>query len=151
MWRRAKLRRARPRRPRAHPPMPARRSRQLLRPESRIKSRTASRVTAATARVTGALLRTAAGCLPTIGHLAERLFLRHHSAVELVNRLQSLDLVSREPSAEDARQVLVQLTPKGKRILHQLSIVHRTELEETGPKLAGALRAIGRKPRLTHS
>ena len=92
-----------------------------------------------------------AGCLPTIGHLAERLFLRHHSAVELVNRLQSLDLVSREPSAEDARQVLVQLTPKGKRILHQLSIVHRTELEETGPKLAGALRAIGRKPRLTHS
>jgi DNA-binding MarR family transcriptional regulator len=86
-----------------------------------------------------------AGRLPTIGHLADRLLLRHHSAVGLVDRLQSLGLVTRESSPGDARQVLVQLTTKGKHILHRLSLVHRQELEETGPKLAAVLRAISRK------
>jgi DNA-binding MarR family transcriptional regulator len=85
------------------------------------------------------------GCPPTIGRLAERLLLKHHSAVGLVDRLQTLGLVGREPSANDARQVLVHLTAKGERILHKLSIAHRIELEETGPELATALRAISRK------
>jgi DNA-binding MarR family transcriptional regulator len=85
------------------------------------------------------------GFPPTIGRLAERLLLKHHSAVGLVDRLQTLGLVAREPSANDARQVLVQLTAKGERILHKLSIAHRMELEETGPELAAALRAISRK------
>jgi DNA-binding MarR family transcriptional regulator len=87
------------------------------------------------------------GCLPTIGHLAGRLLLRHHSAVGLVDRLQALGLIVREPGPDDARQVLVHLTAKGKRILHKLSLAHRIELEETGPKLAAALRAISRKTR----
>ena len=85
------------------------------------------------------------GCSPTIGHLAERLMLKHHSAVELVDRLQTMGLLTRRTSPDDARQVLVQLTTKGERILHSLSVVHRTEVEETGPKLAAALRAISRK------
>ena len=85
------------------------------------------------------------GSVPSIGHLAERLLLRHHSAVELVNRLETLGLVAREPGRDDARQVLVKLTSQGKRILHRLSLAHRTELEDTGPRLAGALRAIIRK------
>jgi len=85
------------------------------------------------------------GSVPTIGHLADRLLLRHHSAVGLVDRLQMLGLVTREASPEDGRQVLVQLTVKGERLLHNLSVAHRTELEETGPTLAAALRAIGRK------
>lgn len=85
------------------------------------------------------------GSPPTIGRLAERLLLKHHSAVGLVDRLQTLGLVDREPSANDARQVLVQLTARGERILHKLSIAHRMELEETGPELAAALRAISRK------
>jgi DNA-binding MarR family transcriptional regulator len=85
------------------------------------------------------------GRAPTIGHLAERLFLKHHSAVGLVDRLQLLGLVARRTSPDDARQVLVELTPKGEQILRSLSLVHRQELEEMGPKLAAALRAIGRK------
>ena len=83
--------------------------------------------------------------LPTIGHLAERLLLKHHSAVGLVDRLQALGLVTRVTHPDDARLVLVHLTPNGERILHRLSITHRSELDDAGPKLAGALRAISRK------
>ena len=83
--------------------------------------------------------------LPTIGHLADRLLLKHHSAVGLVDRLQSLGLVNRHSNPNDARQVLLKLTRKGERILHGLSLAHRQELEESAPKLAGALRAISRK------
>ena len=82
---------------------------------------------------------------PTIGRLAERLLLKHHSAVGLVDRLQTLGLVRRSPNPHDARQVLVHLTAQGQRMLHRLSVSHRAELEETGPKLAAALRAISRR------
>jgi DNA-binding MarR family transcriptional regulator len=88
---------------------------------------------------------TAPDCLPTIGHLADRLLLKHHSAVGLVDRLQTLGLLTREPSPDDARQVLLRLTAKGERILHRLSLTHHKELEETGPMLVAALRAISRK------
>jgi DNA-binding MarR family transcriptional regulator len=86
-----------------------------------------------------------ASFLPTIGHLADRLLLKHHSAVELIDRLQTLGLVTREANRDDARQVLVHITARGKRILHRLSLAHRIELEETGPKLTAILRAINRK------
>ena len=69
------------------------------------------------------------GCVPTIGHLADRLLLKHHSAVGLVDRLQTLGLLTREPSPDDARQVLLRLSAKGERILHRLlsdSPVQRT-------------------------
>src|SRR3954452_9835466 len=85
------------------------------------------------------------GQLTTIGHIADRLMLKHHSAVGLVDRLQSLGLVMRRSNPGDARQVLVHLTPKGERLLHNLSVAHRTELEETAPKLISVLRAVTRK------
>ena len=85
------------------------------------------------------------GCVPTIGHLAERLLLKHHSAVGLVDRLETLGLLTRQPSPGDARQVLLRLTAKGERILHRLSLTHHKELEETGPKLVAALRSISRQ------
>ena len=56
-----------------------------------------------------------------VGELAERLQLRHHSAVGLVDRLMAEKLVSREIAAEDRRRVLVQLTARGERILRQLA------------------------------
>jgi DNA-binding MarR family transcriptional regulator len=84
-------------------------------------------------------------CVPTIGHLADRLLLKHHSAVGLVDRLESLGLVTRQPSPDDARQVLLRLTAKGERILHRLSLTHHKELEEAGPKLVAALRSISRQ------
>src|SRR2546423_13286134 len=53
----------------------------------------------------------------TVGELAERLQLRHHSAVGLVDRLVADRLVERNPSAEDRRQVFVQLTRRGEKVL----------------------------------
>lgn len=85
------------------------------------------------------------GCSSTIGHLAERLMLKHHSAVGLVDRLQSLGLLTRRTNPDDARQVLIELTAKGERILYRLSLAHRRELDESGPALGAALRAIGRR------
>lgn len=81
-------------------------------------------------------------CLPTIGYLAERLFVKHHSAVGLVDRLQAMKLLTRRTSPEDGRQVFIQLTKKGIRVLHSLSVTHQTELREMSSKLTRALRAL---------
>jgi len=91
------------------------------------------------------LKATPRGQAPTIGYLAGRLLLKHHSAVGLVDRLESLGLVRRATAREDARQVLIRLTVYGNRVLRRLSLAHRIELEQTGPALAAALRGIGRK------
>ena len=50
---------------------------------------------------------------PSIGILAERLQIQHHSAVELVDRLVERGLVARSRGPSDRRQVLVHLTPRG--------------------------------------
>ncbi len=71
----------------------------------------------------------------TMGELAERLQLRHHSTVELINRLVTHDLVVRESGVEDRRQVYVSLTPKGYDVLARLSMIHRHELKRIGPQL----------------
>jgi len=64
----------------------------------------------------------------TVRELAERLQLRHHSVVELVNRAQGEGLVEREAHPEDARAVRVVLTSDGEQILVRLSTLHRDEL-----------------------
>ncbi|MBP6015229.1 MAG: MarR family transcriptional regulator [Candidatus Promineofilum sp.] len=71
----------------------------------------------------------------TTGELAERLQLRHHSTVELIDRLAAQDLVVRESGVEDRRQVYVSLTPKGHDVLARLSMIHRHELKRIGPQL----------------
>ncbi len=75
----------------------------------------------------------------TVGELADRLHIRHHSAVGLVNRLTTLGLVRRELAPADRRQVYVQLTPHGMAILEQLSAAHRAELSRIGPQLQALL------------
>lgn len=85
------------------------------------------------------------GLEPTIGAVAERLFLRHQSAVGLVDRMERSGLVRRVAAKADGRQVLVQLTQHGEEVLEQLSLTHREELEETAPQLSKALRAIIRR------
>ena len=87
------------------------------------------------------------GALATIGELAERLQLRHHSTVELVNRLEKQGHVARELSKQDRRQVIVHLTPSGAAMLRKLSLAHHQELETAGPRLTKALSAIGRQHR----
>ena len=94
-----------------------------------------------------ALKGSAAGTHLTIGAMANRLALRHHTTVELVNRLESSGFVKRQPDPADGRQVLLHLTPRGTAKLRSLSVAHRDELKVKGPELAKALRAILRGSR----
>ena len=81
------------------------------------------------------------GKASTIGELAERLQIRHHSAVDLVNRLAKSGRIVKESGTKDRRQVLVRLTPEGESILRDLSVEHQMELTKIGPKLMRALAA----------
>jgi DNA-binding MarR family transcriptional regulator len=80
------------------------------------------------------------GC--RIADLAERLQIQHHSAVELVGRLEEKDLVQRSRGAEDRREVYVSLTDRGERVLRELTFHHREELRSAAPALIAALRRV---------
>jgi DNA-binding MarR family transcriptional regulator len=79
------------------------------------------------------------GSPPAIGDLAESLQIRHHSAVELVDRVQQAGLVRRIADPNDGRRQLVQLTPKGKSKLEQLTVLHREELARFRTELAAVM------------
>jgi DNA-binding MarR family transcriptional regulator len=78
----------------------------------------------------------------TVGELAERLQLRHHSAVGLIDRLVLEKLVARAPSAQDRRQVFVQLTRRGENVLERLSSAHTEQLKRMGPELILRLKQL---------
>jgi len=78
----------------------------------------------------------------TVGELAERLQLRHHSTVELIDRLVKRGLVERRRDDEDQRRVLVNLTPQGEETLHHLSRNTLTELRSTGPSFVNSLNTL---------
>ncbi len=78
----------------------------------------------------------------TIGELAERLQIRHHSAVGLVDRLSAEKWVVRGSANEDRRRVMVSLTQRGERILARLSSSHREELRRVGPEFRRILDRI---------
>jgi DNA-binding MarR family transcriptional regulator len=77
-----------------------------------------------------------------IRELAERLQIRHHSTVELVNRLADSGYVQRQRAESDHREVLLTLTRKGEGVLRQLSLHHRAELRKAGPTLLSALLRV---------
>lgn len=79
---------------------------------------------------------------PKIVEVAERLQIQHHSAVELVNRLEAGGFVLRERGSEDRREVLLRLTSKGERVLRELSLHHREELRSQGPALLDTLQKL---------
>jgi DNA-binding MarR family transcriptional regulator len=79
---------------------------------------------------------------PTVRTLSERLCLRHHSTVELINRLAERGAVVRRPSDQDRREVLVELTPSGEKLLSQLSVLHWDELQVAGPALSESVQNI---------
>ena len=87
------------------------------------------------------------GVEPTIREIATRLFIQHHSAVKLVDRLDITGAIARTTGTEDKREVWVRLTPAGRAILRRLALAHRTELERSGPELARALTAVLRHSR----
>lgn len=72
----------------------------------------------------------------TVRELADRLQLRHHSVVELVNRAQGQGLVDRAAHPEDGRAVRVVLTDDGEEILGRLSALHRDELRRLDAALS---------------
>lgn len=78
----------------------------------------------------------------TIGELAERLQLRHHSAVGLVDRLEARGLVRRTHPAGDRRVVVVRLRSRGEKLLRALSLHHRNLLQTAAPSLVASLRAL---------
>lgn len=87
----------------------------------------------------------------TIGNLAHRLRIRHHTAVELVDRLVDGGLVERIQDANDQRRVLLTLTSLANDHLARLSSAHLDELSRIEPMLRSALerksvrsRSIGR-------
>ena len=78
----------------------------------------------------------------TVGELAERLQLRHHSAVGLTNRLVQQCLVERLPSELDRREVHIQLTKQGEQALAKLSAMHREQLRQMGPEINRLLERL---------
>lgn len=78
----------------------------------------------------------------TVGELAERLLIRHHSAVGLVDRLVHEDLVTRNAADDDRRQVHIRLTPRGDHVLADLASNHREKLRFVGPELRALLQRV---------
>jgi len=64
----------------------------------------------------------------TIGELAERMQAKHHGIVALVTRCADAGLVTRRIDEQDRRNVFVELTPKGEKLLEPLARLHRNEL-----------------------
>ena len=71
----------------------------------------------------------------TPSELAERLQIRHHSCVGLIQRCERLGLVERSPNPQDGRSVLVAVTETALRILSELSQQHKQELARLGVQL----------------
>jgi DNA-binding MarR family transcriptional regulator len=82
------------------------------------------------------------GARPTVRTIAERMCLRHHSAVELINRLADRGAVVRRRSDQDRREVLIELTTLGEDTLCNLSVLHWNELQVAGPALSEAIQHI---------
>jgi DNA-binding MarR family transcriptional regulator len=78
----------------------------------------------------------------TIGGIAERLQIQHHSAVELVARAEARGLVRRSRGEADRRQVYVDLTESGEDALRELSSTHHRELVTAAPELIRVLQRI---------
>jgi DNA-binding MarR family transcriptional regulator len=87
----------------------------------------------------------------SIQELAERMQLRHHSVVELADRLERGKFLRRERSRTDRRQVILHLTPRGDKILTRLAKQRIAELRTAAPALVRALTAVIRSTRASGS
>jgi DNA-binding MarR family transcriptional regulator len=82
------------------------------------------------------------GAVATISTLAERMALKHHSAVELIDRLETHGLVRRSRSEGDKREVRVSLLPQGSKLLDRVARERLSELKASGAALANAITAL---------
>ncbi len=87
----------------------------------------------------------------TIRTVAERLALKHHSVVELIDRLETHGYVRRTRGREDRRRVLVSLLPRGERLLEQVARHRIGELRANGHELVRAIdQLLERPPQTDH-
>lgn len=84
----------------------------------------------------------------SVGDIAQWLQIRHHSAVELVDRAEEHGLVYREQDPDDRRRVLVALAEEGQTVLRELSVQHWVELQSAAPALLRALQDLMSEGRL---
>ena len=82
------------------------------------------------------------GVEPTIANVAERMFLKHNSTVELVDRTIEQGLMRRLQDPDDHRRILLRVTHDGERVLSSLAEFHTQQLQEAGPELVRALARI---------
>jgi DNA-binding MarR family transcriptional regulator len=82
---------------------------------------------------------------PRIGEVAERLQIQHHSTVELVDRLARRGFIKRRRSESDRREVMLELTPRGERVLQEMALRHWAEYREMAPHLVAALKKVIRE------
>lgn len=80
---------------------------------------------------------------PTIGDVASYLLVKHHSAVELVDRAVDAGLVERMGDADDARVVRLRLTRLGSEKIESLTEATLEELARIGPSLRRIWRGLG--------
>jgi len=78
----------------------------------------------------------------TISYIAERMVVRHNSAVELVDRAEKSGLVRRVADASDARRSLVKITGRGGELLALLVEQHLTEIDVEGVEMMRALQVL---------
>lgn len=78
----------------------------------------------------------------TIAYVAERMILRHNSAVELVDRAEQEGHLVREDDPVDHRRTLLRITPQGEQLVAALLEVHLHGLRELAPDLMKSLRAL---------
>jgi DNA-binding MarR family transcriptional regulator len=78
----------------------------------------------------------------TISALADRLSLKHHSTVELIDRMEARGYVRRIRGREDRRQVLVSLLPRGEKLLEKVVEQRIIELRANGRALVAAIGAL---------
>lgn len=88
------------------------------------------------------------GVRPRVGEIAERLQIQHHSAVELLDRLEEGGYVQRIRNERDRREVLIVLTAKAEDVLRELSAHHHQALQSYGPLLVRALKKLIVAPNL---
>jgi DNA-binding MarR family transcriptional regulator len=78
----------------------------------------------------------------TLTDLSERLQIRPHSAVSLVDKLEAVHLVRRQPAVRDRRRVFVRLTAEGARVLAKVALLHRHEMRLRSPEMIEALQRL---------
>ena len=82
---------------------------------------------------------------PRVGELAERLQIQHHSTVELVDRLARRGLIKRRRSESDRREVFLELSARGDKLVQELALRHWEEYRELAPDLVVSLKKVIRE------